>query len=112
MAKPGHGVQWDDAEFQAALGKTLKRFQLKVEGDLTRVGIAVQNEARKRCPVDTGRLRSSIISSGLQRDTRGAYVRVGTNVHYAGHVEFGTRFMAAQPYLRPGLLAGLSRFGT
>jgi HK97 gp10 family phage protein len=108
MAK--NGIEWDDAKFQAALKRTLKRFEVKVEGDLVTLGIVVQNEARKLCPVDTGRLRSSIMSSGLQRDGKGAYVRIGTNVHYAGHVEFGTRFMAAQPYMRPALLAGLQRF--
>jgi hypothetical protein len=28
---------------------------------------------------------------------------IGSTVDYAVYVEFGTRFQAAQPYLRPGL---------
>lgn len=103
-------LDWDDAAFQAAFKVTMRKFELRTERELVVLGITVQNEARRLCPVDTGRLRSSIITSGLQRDSRGAYVEVGTNVEYAGHVEFGTRFMRAQPYIRPALLAALARF--
>ena len=49
--------------------------------------------------VDTGRLRQSI---GVQRVGEGHY-RVGTNVQYAPLLEFGTRRMAARPFIRPSL---------
>lgn len=75
-----------------------------VARDLTRRAIAVQAEAARLCPVDTGRLRGSI-EWELGRDARGLVARVGTNVHYARFVEEGTRRMAAQPYLRPALRA-------
>ena len=103
-ARSAVGVDLDDAAFQAGLRDAVRRMTLRAESDLVRLGTTVQNEARKLCPVDTGRLRSSIMASGLQHDSRGAYVRVGTNVHYAGHVEFGTRYSPAQPYMRPALL--------
>jgi len=48
-------------------------------------------------PVDTGNLRSSISAKSVS-DTRASY---GSNVEYAPYIEFGTRHMAAQPYLRP-----------
>lgn len=49
--------------------------------------------------VDTGRLRQSI---GVQKVAQGHY-RVGTNVQYAPLLEFGTRKMAARPFMRPAL---------
>lgn len=70
--------------------------RLFVEGsrvylDMVRRGILVQNRARQLAPVDTGRLRSSIhVDSPAVRGRR-VGVRVGTNVEYALHMEFGTR---------------------
>lgn len=65
------------------------------------LALKLRNEAVRRCPVDTGRLRQSI---GLQKIGDGHY-RVGTNVSYAPYVEFGTRRARAQPFLRPALEA-------
>ena len=65
---------------------------------VNKAALDVQREARVRCPVDTGRLRASIrprfYSQGLAAD-------VFTDVEYAPFVEFGTRRMAAKPYLFP-----------
>ncbi len=72
--------------------------------DLARRAIQVEATAIRLCPVDTGRLRSSITHE-LAVDDRGLLARVGTNVEYAIFVEFGTRFAPAQPYLRPALRA-------
>lgn len=68
------------------LGKTLK----------------VERRAKHLCPVDTGRLRSSI-THGMASDARGIYGWVGTDVEYGKYVEMGTSRMAAQPFLRPAL---------
>lgn len=97
----------DDKAFRAALERELRGIGARTEQDLIRLGIRVQNQARKYCPVDTGRLRSSI-QHVPGRDARGVYVDVGTNVEYAPHVEFGTQRQAAQPYLRPALLDAVS----
>lgn len=69
---------------------------------LIRKGIEVENAAKVLCPVDTGRLRSSIGLSTFPT-ANGLIVRVGSNVEYAGYVERGTSRMRAQPYLRPAL---------
>jgi HK97 gp10 family phage protein len=69
---------------------------------LKRQAIRVQRGAKQRCPVDTGRLRSSI-TEALGEDSQGLVARIGTNVEYARHVEFGTVRMRAQPFLRPAL---------
>jgi HK97 gp10 family phage protein len=70
--------------------------------ELLRRTIKVENTAKSLTPVDTGRLRSSITHE-LGREGRRFVARVGTNVEYAGYVEFGTRRMRAQPYLRAAI---------
>lgn len=73
---------------------------LAARKEVLRGALNVQAGAKRRCPVKTGRLRNSIavemIGSGME-------AHVGTNVHYAPMVEFGTRRMAARPYLFPAL---------
>ena len=54
--------------------------------------------ARQVVPVRTGRLKASI-AAGEEGEKR--MVRV--ICPYASYVEMGTRFMAARPYLRPGV---------
>lgn len=60
------------------------------EKALTRAAILVQNDARRLCPVDTGRLRASINFSIAGGDAQSLVCRVGTNVEYAYWVETGT----------------------
>jgi hypothetical protein len=73
-----------------------------VDGDvhdfLEHLGQDIEADARFACPVDTGRLRDS-----LEHEVIGNTLRVGTNVEYAVYVEEGTRYMDAEPYLRPAL---------
>ena len=61
-------------------------------------GSRVQQEAMKTVPVDTGELKRSI---GLHLEDGGLTAVVEATKEYAGYVEYGTRFMAAQPYMRP-----------
>ena len=70
----------------------------KLAGGLAKAVLVVERQAKEDCPVDTGRLRASITSevSGLEG-------KVGTNVEYAGFVEYGTSKMPAKPYLFPAL---------
>jgi len=79
--------------------KIMKKVQ--VEEDLNkaveRIALLIEGEAKRICPVRTGRLRASIHTGKI----REGVCYVGTNVHYAPYVEFGTRKMAAKPYLRP-----------
>lgn len=97
------------AAFMASLRRAVGALEIDTVEKLEALGLEAQNAARRYCPVDTGRLRSSIRSSGAKRDARGWVVTVGTNVEYAAYVEFGTRRMRAQPYLRPGVLAAARR---
>ena len=67
---------------------------------LARSGFTVEAEAKRRSPVDTGRLRASIAT-----DVQPFMVSIGSNVKYAPFVEFGTRphfppLQAMQPWAR------------
>jgi HK97 gp10 family phage protein len=103
-------VDLDADAFIAGLQDAVRGMVLRTERDLLRVGLKAQNNARQLCPVDTGRLRSSIIAE-QGRDARGFFVQIGTNVEYAPYVEFGTGRSAAQPFLRPGVLAAMRSWG-
>jgi len=69
---------------------------------LPAAGVELQKEVvrtiRVKSIVDTGRLRDSI-----NYKVSGDEVAVGTNVEYAPYHEYGTRKMAARPYMRPSL---------
>jgi HK97 gp10 family phage protein len=77
-----------------------------VEAELTRLlrmkneaaAILIENAAKSRAPVDTGRLRSSVTHDS---DETGAVI--GTNVEYAPMVHNGTRYQQPQPFLVDGL---------
>lgn len=102
-------IDVDAADFMRGLQRALDKLELQTERDLLRLAIRVQNNARELCPVDTGRLRSSIMHVPGE-DARGPYVDVGTNVEYATHVEYGTSRMSAQPFLRPAFAEAV-RYG-
>lgn len=63
-------------------------------------GAELQQRAQRKAPVDTGTLRRSI---RLDIEDGGMAAEVSANTDYAAYVEYGTRFAAAQPYLRPAL---------
>ena len=62
------------------------------------MGLACEGFAKLACPVDTGRLRSSITHMTKPSDNA---VYVGTNVEYGPDVELGTVHMDARPFLKP-----------
>lgn len=66
-----------------------------VQQALKKACLLVENEAKKRCPIDTGHLVGSIKS-----EVDGNEGTVGTNVEYAPYIEYGT-----------GIWAGTSEYG-
>ncbi len=61
-------------------------------------GAEMQTKAMQNAPVDTGTLKRSI---GLEMTDGGLTAEVTPAAEYAPYVELGTRFMEAQPYLKP-----------
>lgn len=63
-------------------------------------GSLLHSKAMDKAPVDTGTLKRGIT---LDIQDGGQTAVVESTVHYAGYVEYGTRFMNAQPYVGPSL---------
>ena len=61
--------------------------QKAVRDVINESALNIQKGAKQRCRVDTGRLRSSI---AIEPYNEGLTLQVGTKVHYAPYVEFGT----------------------
>jgi len=85
------GVKWYGAKVISKINKENKKI-------INKACLMVERDAKKLCPVDTGRLRSSI-----SHEIEGTTGRVGSNVEYARAVELGTEKQSPQPYLRPAL---------
>lgn len=101
-------IQWDTVDFERGVNEGLKKYKLGTEKAVLALALSVEATAKGMAPVDTGNLRRSITHKP-GRDVRGFYVDVGTNVIYAPFVEFGTRFMRPQPYLRPAFLQAVNQ---
>lgn len=85
-----------------ALAALLDSERGPVGRDLARRAVQVDATAKRICPVDTGRLRSSI-TWDVGEDDLGLVATIGSDVEYAPHVELGTSRSPAQPFLRPAL---------
>ena len=90
------------AATRARLRRVAAAAEGAAKGVVMRTTLDVHAGARVAAPVDTGRLRNSL---AWEIDASGLNAVVGTNVSYAPFLEFGTRFMPAQPYLFPALEA-------
>ena len=85
-------------ELSRALARLTELSDREARRVVAEVAYEIEADAKELCPVDTGRLRSSI-TTALAATYPGA--EVGTNVEYAPYVEFGTYRQQAQPYLTP-----------
>lgn len=105
--------------------------EVKVKGKMVsqrsafEIGLIVEAQAIALCPTDTGRLKGSLTTKAQNQGTRARApagagdeiqppadtmeVFVGTNVFYAPYVEFGTRYMQSQAFLRPALDMAMGR---
>ena len=88
-----------------AVGEIKRSFKPGTGAEYPRGGKIHRASAPGQPPaVDTGRLRASITHE-MQTEGQRVTARVGTNVEYAKELEFGTRRIAARPFLRPILTA-------
>lgn len=87
-----------------ALDQVLNDSNGPVAKELERRALQVERRAKQLCPVDTGRLRASI-THALEGRGKTLSAVVGTNVNYAPHVEFGTRYQPPRSFLRAALAA-------
>ena len=84
-------------ELKAALARQ-RKVQMLAAPVVKYHGAQLQQNAQRYAPVDTGTLKRSI---RLEIRDRGLTAEVAETTDYAAYVEYGTRFMLAQPYMRP-----------
>lgn len=101
-ASAGTSARINTREYERGLRRFLGRMSDDVARAVERTRIDVQNEARRRAPVDTGRLRSSIVSRAEGGGRSLGYV-VGSNVNYAADVEYGTAPHVIKPRYKQAL---------
>lgn len=77
-----------------------------VADEIELAGLMIESDAKRNCPVKTGRLRASIISL---TDRAKLSTVVGTNVSYAQAVEFGGTNRVAKPFLYPAYFENVSK---
>lgn len=75
----------------------------RLRGTIRRSAFKIHRLARRRVPVDTGRLRAGLQVILTDNDL---YAEVGTNLEYAPYVEFGTGLLNDPP---PGQPVGVGR---
>ena len=83
-------------ELQMKLKKNVQMSDVKKV--VRKNGSDMQKKAQKNAPIDTGTLQRSI---ALEMRDSGKTAEVEPTVYYGAYVELGTRFMNAQPYLKP-----------
>jgi HK97 gp10 family phage protein len=77
---------------------------------INKYGWEIASEAAKLAPVDTGALRSSLLSeSGFVSEDKLTFT-IQDGVEYGIFQELGTSKMAAQPFLVPAVEAWTQRF--
>lgn len=85
--------------FEKLDAKLTKNMDLsKVKATVKKNGAQLQKTAQKNTPIDTGNLRQKIT---LEITDGGKTAEVESTAEYGAYVELGTRFMKAQPYLKP-----------
>lgn len=77
---------------------------------LTMLALRVEREARKRAPIDTGRLRNSL-THRVYSTGYAAVAEVGTDVEYAVYQEFGTSRVPPTRFLGGALQAVARQLG-
>lgn len=86
--------------------RIVKAMEAKAGAIVAKTALDIQAGAQRRAPVDTGTLRASIQAKRINATTWEVYV----GVDYGIYLEFGTRHMAARPYLRPAVAEVADQF--
>ena len=102
--------QIDATEFLKSLDQYDNHVTNGLKDAIKDCALAIESDAKRNCPVDTGRLRMSITSDTSNINDFEA--SVGTNVEYATHVEYGTHKQSPKPYLRPAYNKNVAKLQT
>lgn len=116
-------VDVNDKQFGEALKRRVRELEVEQEQDILRLALDVERRAKALVPVGDPpvHLRDGI-SHKQGRDERGYYVDVGSpgrrrtyfggraDLFYDRFVEYGTKNMAARPFMRPALAQAVADY--
>ncbi|MCV2499570.1 HK97-gp10 family putative phage morphogenesis protein [Melissococcus plutonius] len=90
------------------IGKLKRNATLKDVKQIVKINTAeMTTNMQRKAPVDTGFLRRSIIL----KFTKGGFTGIaGPTAEYGPYLEFGTRYMSAQPYVKPAFIYQKKQF--
>lgn len=81
--------------------QVIKGMETKAGQIVRKAALDIEAQAKSRAPVDTGTLRASIQA----RQVRPMVWEVVVGVEYGVYQEFGTRYQAGKPFMRPAVWA-------
>ena len=84
-----------------------KKVEAEIKGVVKKHGAYMQQKAQRLAPVDTGNLRRMI---DLDIQDGGLTARVESKSKYAKYQEYGTRYQAGTPHIRPAFNATKDNF--
>ena len=70
-------------------------------------GAELHRKAMRNAPVDTGHLKRSI---DIEITNGGMEAHIMPMAEYSAYLEYGTRFLTAQPFMRPSFQSQVERF--
>lgn len=101
-------IEWDSGAGPGDYVSDLNSFRSEFLSSLNNAAQSITeqgvNMAQDRAPVDTGELRRSI-RGHVEDMMEQTAINIIAGADHAPHQEYGTIYMAAQPYLRPTLEA-------
>lgn len=81
-----------DYEIKIKDKEVIQQLEQRLEQKMKEACVLVQDSAKQKCPVDTGRLQGSLTYQ-VQKDGNEVEGLVGTNVEYAPYVEVRKPFL-------------------
>lgn len=85
-------------KIQETLKKSPRKMGQELAVAIKKSALMIERESKKLTPVDTGRLRSSIVS-----DIRPMRATIAPHTDYAIFVHEGTRYMKSRPFMKEGV---------
>jgi HK97 gp10 family phage protein len=97
------GIEWDTAAFVAAGVATLQAFDLGTGREVTRLANTGESLAKGYAAVRTGNMRRGIGHTEAKKIGSWWESMLYSTADYSKFVEWGTRYMNAQPFMRPAM---------
>lgn len=100
-------IDWDNDKFMRGVQDHISKLQARSEADVKAAGVKWVSRAKSYAAVRTGFMKNNIVMEE-GRDSKGFFVAVYCRAWYWKMIEFGTRYSAAQPFMRPAFVEAVA----